>query len=100
MEIIIVTGQRNGNLYLAGNYEHVKYFSEQSTLHPYKLSEKILKLCETYSPIISKSLFSKLNKCGAVYTNEMLKKKAFERYHINSCTFWAFDMKKLEEFLK
>lgn len=39
MEIIIVTGQRNGNLYLAGNYEHVKYFPEQSTLHPYKLSE-------------------------------------------------------------
>ena len=48
MEIIIVTGQRNGNLYLAGNYEHVKYFPEQSTLHPYKLSEEILKLCDTY----------------------------------------------------
>ena len=48
MEIIIVTGQRNGSLYLAGNYEHVKYFPEQSTLHPYKLSEKILKLCDTY----------------------------------------------------
>ena len=64
------------------------------------ITKEVGKLCETYSPIISKSLFSKLNKCGAVYTNEMLKKKAFERYHINSCTFWAFDMKKLEEFLK
>ena len=30
----------------------------------------------------------------------MLKKKSFERYHINSCTFWAFDMKKLEEFFE
>ena len=48
MEIIIVTGQQNGNLYLAGNYEHVKYFPEQSTLHPYKLFEKILKLCDMY----------------------------------------------------
>lgn len=64
------------------------------------ITKEVGKLCETYSPIISKSLFSKLNKCGAVYTNEMLKKKAFERYYINSCTFWAFDMKKLEEFLK
>lgn len=64
------------------------------------ITKEVGKLCETYSPIISKSFFSKLNKCGAVYTNEMLKKKAFERYHINSCTFWAFDMKKLEEFLK
>jgi hypothetical protein len=64
------------------------------------ITKEVGKLGETYSPIISKSLFSKLNKCGAVYTNEMLKKKAFERYHINSCTFWAFDMKKLEEFLK
>lgn len=64
------------------------------------ITKEVGKLCEAYSPIISKSLFSKLNKCGAVYTNEMLKKKAFERYHINSCTFWAFDMKKLEEFLK
>ena len=64
------------------------------------ITKEVGKLCETYSPIISKGLFSKLNKCGAVYTNEMLKKKAFERYHINSCTFWAFDMKRLEEFLK
>lgn len=49
MEIIIVTGQRNGNLYLAGNYEHAKYFPEQDTLHPYKLSERILELCDIYS---------------------------------------------------
>lgn len=64
------------------------------------ITKKVGKRCEPYSPVISKSLFSKLNKCGAVYTNAMLKKKAFERYHINSCTFWTFDMKKLEEFLK
>lgn len=64
------------------------------------ITKKVGKLWEPYSPVISKSLFDRLNKCGAVYTNEMLKKKAFERYHINSCTFWAFDMKKLEEFLK
>jgi hypothetical protein len=64
------------------------------------ITKEVRKRWETYYPKINKSLFSKLNKCGAVYTNEMLKKKAFERYHINSCTFWAFDMKKLEEFLK
>lgn len=64
------------------------------------ITKEVGKLWKAYFPVISKSLFSKLNKCGAVYTNEMLKKKAFERYHINSCTFWAFDMKKLEEFLK
>ena len=29
MEIIIITGQRNGSLYLAGNYEHVKVFQTQ-----------------------------------------------------------------------
>lgn len=64
------------------------------------ITKKVGKRWEPYSPVISKSLFSKLNKCGAVYTNAMLKKKAFERYYINSCTFWTFDMKKLEEFLK
>lgn len=64
------------------------------------ITKKVGKRWGPYSPVISKSLFSKLNKCGAVYTNAMLKKKAFERYHINSCTFWTFDMKKLEEFLK
>ena len=64
------------------------------------ITKKVGKRWEPYSPVISKSLFSKLNKCCAVYTNAMLKKKAFERYHINSCTFWTFDMKKLEEFLK
>ena len=47
MEIIIVTGQRNGS-FIAGDYEHVKYFPERDTLHPYKLSESILKLCDTY----------------------------------------------------
>ena len=40
MEIIIITGQRNGSLYLAGNYEHVKYFPEQSTLHPINYLKK------------------------------------------------------------
>lgn len=64
------------------------------------ITKEVGKLWKAYSPVISKSLFDRLNKYGAVYTNEMLKKKAFERYHINSCTFWAFDMKKLEEFLK
>lgn len=63
-------------------------------------TKEVGKLWKAYFPVISKSLFDRLNKYGAVYTNEMLKKKAFERYHINSCTFWAFDMKKLEEFLK
>lgn len=42
MEIIIITGQQNGSLYISGNYEHVKYFPEEKTLHPYKLSKKIL----------------------------------------------------------
>lgn len=37
MEIIIITGQQNGNLHLAGEYEHVKYFPEEKTLHPYNL---------------------------------------------------------------
>lgn len=64
------------------------------------ITKEVGKLFETYSPIMSKKLFDRLNRCGAVYTNEILKKKAFERYHINSFTFWAFDMKKLEEFLK
>ena len=50
------------------------------------------KLWETYSPIMSKKLFDRLNRCGAVYT--------IEKYHTNSCTFWAFNIEKLEEFLK
>ena len=40
------------------------------------ITKKVGKLWEPYSPVISKSLFDRLNKCGAVYTNEMLKKKA------------------------
>lgn len=64
------------------------------------ITKEVGKLFETYSPIMSKKLFDRLNRCGAVYTNEMLKKKAFEKYHTNSCTFWAFNIEKLEEFLK
>lgn len=41
------------------------------------ITKKVGKLWEPYSPVISKSLFDRLNKCGAVYTNEMLKKKSF-----------------------
>lgn len=48
MEIVIITGQRNGNLSVIGDYKHIRYFPEQITLHPYKLSEKILKLCDIY----------------------------------------------------
>ena len=48
MEIIIITGQQNGSLYISGNCEHVKYFPEEKTLHPYKLSKKILGLCDMY----------------------------------------------------
>ena len=64
------------------------------------ITKEVGKLFETYSPIMSKKLFDRLNRCGAVYTNEMLKKKAFEKYYTNSCTFWAFNIEKLEEFLK
>lgn len=64
------------------------------------ITKEVGKLFETYSPIMSKKLFDRLNRCVAVYTNEMLKKKAFERYHTNSCTFWVFNIEKLEEFLK
>ena len=46
MEIVIITGQRNGNLSVTGDYKHIRYFPEQITLHPYKLSERILKLCD------------------------------------------------------
>ena len=48
MEIMIITGQQNGNLYLPVKYEHVEYFPEEKTLHPYKLSKKILELCDMY----------------------------------------------------
>ena len=48
MEIIIITGQQNGSLYIPYKYEHVKYFPEEKTLHPYKLSKKILELCDMY----------------------------------------------------
>ena len=48
MEITIITGQQNANLYISYNYEHVKYFPEQNTLHPYRLSERILELCDMY----------------------------------------------------
>ena len=32
MEIIIITGQQNGNLYLPVKYEHVKYFPEEKNI--------------------------------------------------------------------
>lgn len=48
MEIIIITGQQNGSLYIPVKYEHVKYFPEERTLHPYRLFKKILELCDMY----------------------------------------------------
>lgn len=64
------------------------------------ITKEVGKIDCRHSPVMSKKLFSDLEKRGAVYTNEMLKKKAFERYRTNSCIFWAFNLEKLEEFLK
>ena len=53
-----------------------------------------------YAPAISKNLFKKLQKCGAVYTNDTLKKEAVKTYKTNICVYWMFDIEKLKEFVK
>ena len=52
------------------------------------------------SPIVSKNLFKKLQKCGAIYTNDTLKKEAVKTYKTDIFVYWMFNIKKLEEFIK
>lgn len=122
MEIIIITGQQNGNLHLAGDYEHVKYFPEQNTLHPYRLSERILELCDmyfkankdlviaTYSEIVldSARLWGartgncNILKCITCMDNGEVHTSTFNEYgEMNTLEHGVFDIKKaiLKELL-
>ena len=122
MEIIIITGQQNGNLYLTGNYEHVKYFSEEKILHPYKLSKRILELCDryfkankdlviaTYSEIVLDSIRlwgartgnCNILKCITYMDNEEVHTSTFDEYgKMNAWEHGVFDIKEaiLKELL-
>lgn len=51
---------------------------------------------DTIYPTISKPLFKQLQASNAVYTNDELKTKAVTAYGNNSkCTFWKFNMEKI-----
>ena len=53
-----------------------------------------------YAPTISKNLFKKLQKCGAVYTSDALRKDASKTYRSDIYVYWMFNIEKLEEFIK
>ena len=122
MEIIIITGQQNGNLSLAGKYEHKKYFPEEKTLHPYKLSKKILELCDmhfkankdlvitTYSEIVLDSIRlwgartgnCNILKCITCMDNGEVHTSTFNEYgEMNAWEHGVFDIKEaiLKELL-
>jgi hypothetical protein len=116
MEIIIITGQQNGNLYLAGNYEYVKYFPEEKILHPYKLSKRILELCDryfkankdlviaTYSEIVLDSIRlwgartgnCNILKCITYMDNGEVHTSTFDEYgEMDTWEHGVFDIKKV-----
>ena len=116
MEIIIITGQQNGSLYISYKYEHVKYFPEEKTLHPYKLSKKILELCDmyfkankdlaivTYSEIVLDSIRlwgartgnCNILKCINCMDNGEIHTSTFDEYgEMNALEQGVFDIKKV-----
>ena len=50
----------------------------------------------TCYPNVSKKLFSDLKRCGLIFTNEELRKKAIERYGKSVTTFWQFDVDRMQ----
>jgi hypothetical protein len=46
---------------------------------------------ETY-PVIAKTLFEKLKRAGAVYTNDELDQLAKSKKYSVGCTYWKFNV--------
>lgn len=60
------------------------------------ITRKIVKGFDSYSPIMSKKLFSELKKCGLVFTNEGLTQLAKEKYKTSKVTLWKFNVEQMK----
>ena len=61
------------------------------------VTRKVFSGWHDYSPIVSKTLFNKLKKVGAIYTNYELEELACKKYKANGLRYWMFDMNKVNK---
>lgn len=61
------------------------------------VTKKVMKGYSKGSPTISKQLFGNLKKCGLIFTCELLRQNAIEKYGNHAVTFWKFDVDRMKK---
>ncbi len=61
------------------------------------VTQEIIKNYSSYSPTVSKKLFTDLKKCELIFTSEGLRQAAIKRYGNSVVTFWEFNIKKMQK---
>jgi hypothetical protein len=61
------------------------------------VTQKVTKNYSSYSPTVSKKLFTDLKKCELIFTSEGLRQAAIEKYGNSVITFWKFDIDQMQK---
>ena len=61
------------------------------------VTQEIIKNYSSYSPTVSKKLFTDLKKCELIFTSEGLRQAAIKRYGNSVVTFWECTIKKMQK---
>lgn len=61
------------------------------------ITQEVTKNYSSYSPIVSKKLFSDLKKCELIFTSEGLRQTAIEKYGNSVVTFWKFNIDRMQK---
>ena len=48
-------------------------------------------------PVMSKKLFNELRKCGLIFTSEVLRQAAEEKYKHSGLKYWKFDVVTMQK---
>lgn len=61
------------------------------------VTKKITKNYSSYSPTVSKKLFTDLKKCELIFTSEGLRQAAIKKYGNSVITFWKFNIDQMQK---
>lgn len=61
------------------------------------VTQEIIKNYSSYSPTVSKKLFTDLKKSELIFTSEGLRQAAIKRYGNSVVTFWKFNIRQMRK---
>ena len=61
------------------------------------VTQEIIKNYSSYSPTVSKKLFTDLKKSELIFTSEGLRQAAIKRYGNSVVTFWKFNIRQMQK---